>query len=284
MKRYFYALSAALLFSSLCFAASPTNSHHSIERTRTSTFHKEHHSQLPTPNSPNGHDTLDVVILGDSNTYNGGDDCTDERGWNTWFKRIFGPRSCKSYARSGATWTNTRATVADTKEKIDIIGNNNVIYNQINRLKQAHRSGGQPTPHLILICAGTNDAWFTKYRPAAYDMTASQAFADSRQFITRRNVSTVLTLAESVRYGCEMLIEAFPNAQIVLITPPQCTKVDAGKMLKTGDIIEQCGNYMSIGVVRLDKVGAIYGVRELQHTHATAAGVIIPPGPNAPIR
>ncbi len=224
-------------------------------------------------NTSDGHDTLNVVILGDSNTFNGGDDCTDERGWNTWFRRVFRPATCKSYARSGATWTNTNATVTNTQEKIDVIGNNNVIYNQIVRLKQAHAKGQQPTPHLIIIAAGTNDAWFTKHRPQAYDKTARQVFADSQTFTTKRNVNTVLTLAESVRYGCEMLMEAFPGAQLVLVTPPQCVKVDGDKMLLTGDIIEQCGAYMGIGVIRLDKIGAINATRERQQKHYTADGV-----------
>ena len=213
------------------------------------------------------------MYLGDSNTFNGGDDCTDERGWNTWFRRVFRPATCKSYARSGATWTNTNATVTNTQEKIDVIGNNNVIYNQIVRLKQAHAKGQQPAPHLIIIAAGTNDAWFTKHRPQAYDKTARQVFADSQTFTTKRNVNTVLTLAESVRYGCEMLMESFPGAQVVLVTPPQCVKVDSDKMLLTGDIIEQCGEYMGIGVIRLDKIGAINATRERQQKHYTADGV-----------
>ena len=212
-------------------------------------------------------------LRGDSNTFNGGDDCTDERGWNTWFRRVFRPATCKSYARSGATWTNTNATVTNTQEKIDVIGNNNVIYNQIVRLKQAHAKGQQPAPHLIIIAAGTNDAWFTKHRPQAYDKTARQVFADSQTFTTKRNVNTVLTLAESVRYCCEMLMEAFPCAQLVLVTPPQCVKVDSDKMLLTGDIIEQCGEYMGIGVIRLDKIGAINATRERQQKHYTADGV-----------
>jgi hypothetical protein len=121
--------------------------------------------------------------------------------------------------------------VTNTQEKIDIIGNNNVIYNQIVRLKQAHAKGHQPAPHLIIIAAGTNDAWFTKHRPQAYDKTARQVFSDSQTFTTKRNVNTVLTLAESVRYGCEMLMESFPGAQLVLVTPPQCVKVDGDKLI-----------------------------------------------------
>ena len=52
-------------------------------------------------------DSTHVAILGDSNTWLGGDQCDQPRGWNKWFKDYFAPASCRSYARSGATLTNT---------------------------------------------------------------------------------------------------------------------------------------------------------------------------------
>ena len=88
-------------------------------------------------NSAVPHPTLHVVLLGDSNTWIGGDDCDKERGWNTWFKQLFQPASCKSYARSGATWTNTKVTKRNPKENIGNLGNDNVIYNQVVRLIDA---------------------------------------------------------------------------------------------------------------------------------------------------
>ena len=111
---------------------------------------------------------LHVVMLGDSNTWIGGDDCDKPLGWNKWFKDALQPTTCKSYARSGATWTNTPQTHRDTKENIEILGNNNVIYNQICRLQEAVEGGDQAIPQLILIMAGTNDAWFQKQRPKAF--------------------------------------------------------------------------------------------------------------------
>ena len=48
---------------------------------------------------------MHVVILGDSNTFIGGDQCDKPQGWNKWFKELANPLSCRSYARSGATWT-----------------------------------------------------------------------------------------------------------------------------------------------------------------------------------
>ena len=59
---------------------------------------------------------LDVIIFGDSNTWYGGDNCDKPRGWNKWFKDAFQPATIKSYARSGATWTNTTTTKRNTQE------------------------------------------------------------------------------------------------------------------------------------------------------------------------
>lgn len=35
------------------------------------------------------HSHLHVVLLGDSNTFIGGDDCDKDRGWSKWFKERF---------------------------------------------------------------------------------------------------------------------------------------------------------------------------------------------------
>ena len=170
-------------------------------------------------------DSVNVVILGDSNTWIGGDDCDKPKGWNYWFKRFFAPATCKSYARSGATWTNTNLTKYNVEENTGHLGNDNVIYNQVCRLKNAVENGSQTVPDLILIGCGTNDVWFLSKRPQALSKTADQAFAQGDGFITSKRPSQVLTLAESVRYNCEMLMEAFPEAQIILLTPLQTTAV-----------------------------------------------------------
>ena len=93
-------------------------------------------STTSTTAANSGH-PMHVVILGDSNTWIGGDDCDKPRGWNKWFADVFQPLSCKSYARSGATWTNTIQTRKNPDEDIAVLGNDNVIYNQIVRLLAA---------------------------------------------------------------------------------------------------------------------------------------------------
>ena len=198
---------------------------------------------------------LHVVILGDSNTYIGGDACDQPRGWNKWFKDAFAPATCCSYARSGATWTNTSTTKRNTEENIGILGNDNVVYNQIERLIDACQKGEQPVPDLIIIAAGTNDAWFVDKRPMALNGTVDEAFA--QEGITNLPVNEVLTLAASVRYGCELLKASFPESRIILLTPLQTTKADAKRISEIGDIMEDCAHRMSLDVIRMDQKGCI---------------------------
>lgn len=219
-----------------------------------------------------GHEALHVVILGDSNTSIGGDDCSNPKGWNKWFKDKFAPATCRSYARSGATWTNTVRTSYDTEEETGVISDDNVVYNQVNRLAEAVDGGVQPVPDLILIAAGTNDAWFAKKRPGAFAKSADDAFSSDGGLITARKAATVVTLAESVRYGCEMLMSRFPGAQIVLLTPLQSASVPASRIRMAGDIIEDCGRRMGLGVIRMDYLGSVYSVSERVRTRRTYDG------------
>lgn len=215
---------------------------------------------------------LHVVMLGDSNTWIGGDDCDKPQGWNKWFKDELQPTTCKSYARSGATWTNTPQTHRDTKENIEILGNNNVIYNQICRLQEAVDGGIQTIPQLILIMAGTNDAWFQKQRPKALSMCACQAFNTDKGTMTDRPVNDVLSLAESVRYDCELLRVAFPEVQIVLLTPLQSVAAGTENITKAGDIIECCAHKLGLSVIRLDKDGFIDATKEKVKHRLTTDG------------
>lgn len=175
------------------------------------------HAQLP----------MHVVLLGDSNTWLGGDGCNKPKGWNKWFSDLAQPLSCKSYARSGATWTHTARTEYNTEENTGVLSDNNVIYNQINRLKDACEKGEQTKPDLVIIMAGTNDLWFADKRP------------DS--------------LATWIRYDGQLLKELFPESRVVLVTPPPFTKVGMDLQHRAADEIETCGTAMGFSIVRLDK-------------------------------
>lgn len=217
-------------------------------------------------------DSTHVAILGDSNTWLGGDQCDQPRGWNKWFNDYFAPATCRSYARSGATWTNTARTKRNPDEVKEVLSDDNVVYNQIVRLEQAHKEGVQPAPDLIIVALGTNDAWFTRRRPGVFGKTAAEAFATDDTLIISRHPSTVLSLAESVRYGCEMLTRLFPKAQIIMLTPMQTTATSYENIRLAGDIIEECGARMSISVIRLDKESCVNRTHEMHTKRFTTDG------------
>lgn len=181
---------------------------------------------------------MHVVILGDSNTFIGGDQCDKPQGWNKWFKELANPLSCRSYARSGATWTHTPNTVYDIEENTGVLSDNNVIYNQVNRLlKETGEEKTQPTPDLILIMAGTNDLWFASKRPEP--------------------------LAKYIRQNCETLGTAFPKARIILITPPPFTRVPMATQHQAAAEIEQCAQTMHLSVIRLDRAKPLLPAKKL---------------------
>lgn len=218
------------------------------------------------------HPDLDVVLLGDSNTWIGGDDCTKERGWQKWFIEKFQPGSCRSYARSGATWTNTKNTVADTKAYSEVLDDNNVIYNQVERLIEAVRSGRQAEPEVIIIGAGANDAWFSGKRPYEFHESVAEVFADEKTLIADRLPSKTLTLAGSIRLSCERLMRAFPKAQIVLLTAPQITQCSYEDLRRVNDVITETGRRMSLTVIPLADECGTYNISEAGSRRNTADG------------
>ena len=115
--------------------------------------------------------------------------------------------------------------------------------------------------------AGTNDAWFQKERPEVFSATAEEAFAIDN--IRQRRASQNLTLAESVRYGCETLKAVCPWARIILITPIQSSVIKKAYINKVGNIIEDCGKLMGISVIRMDQ--RIFGMTDGIHTSERGA-------------
>lgn len=218
------------------------------------------------------HSKMNVVLLGDSNTSIGGDSCNKERGWSKWFKEAYAPKTCISYARSGATWTNNALTKKNIEENVAKLSDNNVIYNQVSRFMEAYKSGKQPEPSLIIIACGTNDAWFESQRPEIYSMNAAKAFKSSLHDLMMKKVHQVTSLAESVRYNCEILRESFPDARIVLLTPLQSTHAGEAKIKKVGDVIEDCGKRLGVTVIRQDEVCCVKFVEERIKKHYTTDG------------
>ena len=122
----------------------------------------------------------------------------------------------------------------------------------------------------IVVMAGTNDAWFLDKRPHALEKTAQQVFSDGEPTISKQP-STMLTLAESIRYNCELLQRCFPQARIVLVAPLQ--SVQAARHLgAVNQIIEDCARQMNIGVIRLDRLSGISSASESKTKRYTTDG------------
>ena len=214
---------------------------------------------------------MNVVILGDSNTWIGGDDSDKPRGWNKWFADIFKPASRKSYARSGATWSNTSTTHRNTQENIGVIGADNVIYNQVERLDESCQNGAQPTPDIIIIAAGTNDAWFVKKRPGVFSKTASQA-CRMKETISTLTPGRITSLAEAVVFNTERLRQRFPEARIILLTPLQSVHPTEANFARATAIIEECGRLLGLPVVRQDVECCVRRADEARHRRYTSDG------------
>lgn len=225
------------------------------------------------------HGDLDIALLGDSNTWIAGDDCSQAKGWPYWFEKKFQPRSLVNYSRSGATWTNTVNTVRNLKAYSEILDDNNVVYNQIARLIADVENGKTSAPDVIIIGAGTNDAWFRKRRPGVFTETPAEAFANTDVLITGRKPSEVLSLASSVRYGCELLMQRFPDVQIVLLTPTQATVCDYDPIRQAADIIEECGRRLSLSTIALESGSGTYrAVENVKKTHTSDGAHTNPDG------
>lgn len=182
-----------------------------------------------------------VVALGDSNTWLGKDACSDPRGWTYHMAGALPAISIRSYARSGATWSETAKTRLDTAEYSEVITDDNVVRTQIARLKADVDRRILPSPDVIIISSGTNDAWFeTKYRPGALSMTDT---------ISPRS------LYGAVRASLDDIAGAFPDARVILLTPMQSTAVPDSRIHLASDIIDRAAGCAT--VVRLDSLSPV---------------------------
>lgn len=211
---------------------------------------------------------VNIIILGDSNIWLAGDSCDNHTGWTAWMKDTLQPRSCVSYARSGASWSHTEETKKNTKENIAVLGNDNVIYNQVMRLREDYADGKSPKPDIIIIASGGNDAWFAHKRPHEFDQTVDEAFAIPTPTLLKKKPGEVTSLPGAIRYDCLLLKQLFPEAQIVLSTSTPMVKVEPEMLGQVCDIIEQSGNRLGILTLRLDKAGLISRDDEMKaHIH-----------------
>ena len=197
-----------------------------------------------------------LVTFGDSITWLSGN-----QSWIKYMKEKLNFKNFKNYALSGATWSNT----ADTQYSLDTSYSqpvpNNVIWNQYNRLVDDYDNDIIEAPDVIAIFAGTNDQWFN--RPYGNVETAF----DFSVNIKNKNVSEITTVAESIRYVCELLLDKFPNVQIIISTMLQRGIIDMSTIYSLNDIVKKCGDRLSIEVIDQTYKSGIYGYLEIGENH-----------------
>ena len=214
-----------------------------------------------------------VVMLGDSITWLGGDDCSQEKGWTKWFAELSGPGTYHSYARSGATMSNNGKTTANTTENIGTLGDNNVVYNQVLRLREDLQKGKIKAPNLVIIAAGANDAWFYTKRPDLFSLPVEGAFRKDAATLTALKPSDVGSLAESLRQNILLIREVLPNTRIIVMTPLQTSRIPAERLAKTADILEQTARKLGADVIRQDRVCPVRAADERRKYSLTYDGI-----------
>ena len=185
---------------------------------------------------------LKVALLGDSMTWIGGDNFEKPNGWTHYMADL--PIEMKTYARSGATWTNTKETTGNTKAYSEVLDAENVIYNQAIRLINDNAF----TPDIIIIYAGTNDAWFSSRRPGIFNR-----YEKGSDITLESKPSDFTSLEGSVDLVCTLLNSEYPDAKIYLLTPVNAGKISEAEITKVSDIIEKAGLSQGATVVRGDR-------------------------------
>lgn len=216
---------------------------------------------LPSTNSPR------IALLGDSMTWIGGDSCQNSTGWSCFLKKSGIAGKIDVYARSGATWTNTKSTQRNPQHYTEVLHDDNVIYNQMIRLIDNSDINNED-PDIIVLFAGANDAWFNSKRPGIFDNEDSDGV-----FSVATDPSSVTTLEGSVRLVCDILQERFPNVTLLFVAPLQMAKTDAETIFKVSDIIEKTASLKECDVIRLDKETEISHEQEAKSPKYTYDGV-----------
>lgn len=191
-----------------------------------------------------------VVLMGDSITDN-----KDDHGW--WVNII--PEyvefaSLNNYACGYACWTVSSDTTENLTTHTHTPASWNVIWNQVNRLKNDVLIGTTPTPDVIVILAGTNDVSLNKNFG-----TVESAFDGNN--ILSKSFSEIATMAQSIRYTCEYIRSLYPDVQLILATPMQ-RKDQSEKAWNCRDIILGCSKNLSVAVIdQMAEIG-VYGYGE----------------------
>ena len=218
-----------------------------------------------------------IAILGDSLTWlsliKAGDNTPNANmGWVTHFSKVMKFAELRNYARSGATWSHTASTQYDITEDTTSISNDNVIYNQLNRLINDVENNGVTAPDFIFILAGTNDAWYPSSRPDAVADTPTSVMSDESVWLNVKSIGSLTSIPKAMRYVAEMIWNNFPDCQVVVTTPLQSTAFTTDRREAIAESIKGSAEYLSWSVIEQDKVCDISRIREHQGYYMTYDG------------
>lgn len=217
-----------------------------------------------------------IALLGDSMTWIGGDSCENPKGWSHYLQTAFPASPIDVYARSGATWTNTKDTRLDPGHYSEILDDRNVMFNQVARLLSAIETDPGKAPGLVVLYAGANDAWFQTLRPGIFDETnlPETQLPSAIGSLKEVDPSACTSLASSVWLCCTLLKQRLPEASLILVTPVEMSRASVADIRKVGDTIERVGIELGIPTIRGDRDIPIRRAEESgQHKKHTYDGV-----------
>ncbi len=209
-----------------------------------------------------------VVFMGDSIT-----DQDDHGAWVKLLLNYVSFESLTSYACGYARWTLSPSTTKNITSHDHSPDAWNVIWNQFNRLQHDVSQGTVTrasqdvvvgdgtikTPDVIVIFAGINDV-------SLNSVIGNVSTAFDGNPILNKSFSDISNLAQSIRYTCECIINAFPTTQLILATPNQRSGHDYyAKTVEVRDTIIGCAEHMSLSVINQTDESGFYGYGESQN-------------------
>lgn len=192
-----------------------------------------------------------LVILGDSisdKNYYG-------KTWIPLFEKLTAPKSIRNYARSWCRWTFWPTTTEDTTHTGLSNTADNVVWNQLNRLKKDIAAGSAVEPDVVLIFAGANDAM----QDITWGSIKETFTADS----LGTDVTKLTTFCQSVRFVCDEIYAAYPDAKVIIVTTTRMSSYPE-QALTAEQYLLDCAKEMGIPTIQPAENLGIAWYREAQ--------------------
>lgn len=207
----------------------------------------------------------------DYNTVLMGDSITDTNVNGKWVTSLLTKVSFKSlnnYARGYCTWTFKNDSSYNIVDTSNTNVGNNIIWNQFNRLVNDVDNNNHPTPDLIIILAGTNDAIQSKTIGNINTTFDGESILD-------KDITTLTNLCQSIRYTIEAIRAEYPDVKIVLTTPNQLANYSTNNYnLLVRNAILDCCKYLSCEYIDQFGESGIYQYYEsVNHRFLDSGGV-----------